>query len=161
MTASLEIRVPLLVSGPERRASVIHTPVSLIDVAPTLLDIAGIEIPESFSGRSLVPALEGSPLPDVAVVAELFEGGNEPPRQRLAVVRASEKIVRNADGSLHRFDLDRDPGQTQPQAVDAEQLTGLLGDWAAVVAGSHERPAEAPPLSAETREQLRALGYAP
>ena len=156
-----ELRVPLLISGPMRTASVIHGPVSLIDVAPTLLDIAGIEAPASFHGRSLVPALEGALLPDVPVIAELFEGGNEPPRQRLAVIRGSEKVVENMEGRLHRFDLDRDPHQTNPLAVDPDQLSALLGDWAPVIARSRETPTEAPLLSPETREQLRVLGYAP
>ncbi len=33
--------------------------VSLIDLPPTLLDIAGISIPQSFSGKSIVPMLSG------------------------------------------------------------------------------------------------------
>jgi arylsulfatase A-like enzyme len=156
-----EVRVPLLISSPKRTASVIHGPVSLIDIAPTLLDIAGIEAPASFSGRSLKPALEGEPLSDVPVIAELFEGGNEPPRHRLAVIRGSVKIIEDMDGSLHRFDLRRDPRQRNPLAADSDHLSRLSGDWAPVIARARETPTEAPPLSPETREQLRALGYAP
>lgn len=33
--------------------------VSLIDLPPTLLDIAGIQIPQSFSGKSIIPMLSG------------------------------------------------------------------------------------------------------
>ena len=156
-----EIRVPLLISGPQRTASVVHGPVSMIDVAPTLLDIAGIEAPASFRGRSLVPAFEGASLPDVPVIAELFEGGNEPPRQRLAVVQGSEKVVEDMDGSLHRFDLRQDPAQMNPLAVDSDHFSRLLGDWAPAISRSREAPADVPPLSPQTREQLRALGYAP
>ena len=33
--------------------------VELVDVAPTLLDIAGLEPPEAMRGRSLLPLLRG------------------------------------------------------------------------------------------------------
>jgi hypothetical protein len=65
------------------------------------------------------------------------------------------------DGSLHRFDLRRDPRQRNPLAADSDHLSRLSGDWAPVIARARETPTEAPPLSPETREQLRALGYAP
>lgn len=51
---------PLIISGGAfkggRKAEEL---VSLIDLPPTLLDIAGIEIPKSFSGKSIVPMLDG------------------------------------------------------------------------------------------------------
>ena len=39
----------------------IDEPVSVTSLAPTILDLLGLEIPESFPHGSLVPLLNGSP----------------------------------------------------------------------------------------------------
>ena len=56
------IRVPLVIRYPEQKQQgrIENSIVSLTDLAPTFLDLAGIEIPESMTGRSLVPLLEES-----------------------------------------------------------------------------------------------------
>jgi len=53
-------RIPLILcqpgSGTHRR---VDTPVSHIDILPTLLEVAGIERPEALQGKSLLPLIEG------------------------------------------------------------------------------------------------------
>lgn len=51
--------VPFFVVGPDIRPSVNEEIVLNIDMAPTLLELAGIVIPESIHGKSLVPLLKG------------------------------------------------------------------------------------------------------
>ena len=54
------LRVPLLVRGPGIQPG--STPASFvanIDLAPTFLDLAGVPIPSSMQGRSIVPLLHG------------------------------------------------------------------------------------------------------
>jgi arylsulfatase A-like enzyme len=131
-----EIRVPLFISGPNRREATVDTPVSLIDLAPTILDLAGLDPPESFHGRSLAPAIDGKPLPATPVVAELFQRWDEPPLDMLAVVSGSDLIVMEMDSRA-------------------------LGELEASIDLSREPPEEPPAVSPETREHLRALGYAP
>ncbi len=56
------IRVPLLVFDPRRSSPVGLEPTQMvlnIDIAPTLLDLAGLPIPAVMQGRSLVPLLRG------------------------------------------------------------------------------------------------------
>lgn len=56
------IKVPLIVRWPKGVASpgtVIEEPVLNIDIAPTLLDIAGVPIPATMQGRSFAPLLRG------------------------------------------------------------------------------------------------------
>lgn len=60
------IRVPLIVFDPRRE----HAEAELcdafalnVDIAPTLLDLAGVAIPEEMQGRSLVPWLDGARVP--------------------------------------------------------------------------------------------------
>lgn len=54
------LRVPLLISGPGIKAN--SSPAQFtanIDLAPTFLDLAGLTIPESMQGKSIVPLLRG------------------------------------------------------------------------------------------------------
>lgn len=54
------IRVPALLTGPRfDTGSVINEPVSLIDLPPTLLDAAGLDVPERMDGRSILSLLRG------------------------------------------------------------------------------------------------------
>jgi N-sulfoglucosamine sulfohydrolase len=57
------IRTPLIFHWPDRIANgrVSGELVSLISLAPTLLEAAGLSIPESMTGRSLLPLLMGEP----------------------------------------------------------------------------------------------------
>lgn len=53
-------RVPMMLSGPDIRPDiVIDQPVSLIDILPTLCEVAGVDIPSHIEGRSLLPLLAG------------------------------------------------------------------------------------------------------
>jgi arylsulfatase A-like enzyme len=152
-----EILVPLLINAPDDRASVTEEPVSLVDVAPTLLDLAGVAAPSSFGGRSLAAALAGERLEPVPVVSEIFQTTKNPPRHRLAVVGADEKIVLSPGGEVSRFDLRRDPNEAEPLPAVRDDLWRALGPFAgAIDLGSVP---EAPEIDAETRERLRALGY--
>lgn len=64
----LSIRVPLIVFDPRQPArlqgSIPEQPVLNIDIAPTLLDLAGVAIPTEMQGRSLVRILNGTPPAD-------------------------------------------------------------------------------------------------
>lgn len=53
------IRVPTVLTGPGFRGGQLPELVSLIDLPPTLLDAAGLEIPTQMQGRSLMPLLRG------------------------------------------------------------------------------------------------------
>ena len=59
------IRVPLLARWPGHIAPGSHPDalVSFLDIAPTLLDLAGAPVPADLQGQSLVPILEGRPNP--------------------------------------------------------------------------------------------------
>jgi arylsulfatase A-like enzyme len=64
-------KVPLLIAGPGIGAGTTSTPVSLVDIAPTVLDLADLEAGGmEFDGRSLGPSLEGGASPARAVVIE-------------------------------------------------------------------------------------------
>jgi arylsulfatase A-like enzyme len=57
------IRVPLVVydprAGKKLRGRVLNQMALNVDIAPTILEIAGVKLPEQIQGRSLVPLLKG------------------------------------------------------------------------------------------------------
>ena len=62
MPREASVRVPLIFRGPGIRAGQrVGTPVSLLDIHPTLLDMAGVSPPDACDGASLKPALCGRP----------------------------------------------------------------------------------------------------
>jgi arylsulfatase A-like enzyme len=153
-----EIRVPLLFSGPSRRNSTVATPVSLIDVAPTMLALAGVAEPPSFRGRSLVPALRGKMLRPRPVVAELFPRSDATPLHRLVVVTGNEEFSMNANGAITR--RPRSKPRVRPRSASSEELARALGEVHDWVDLSDRKAVAAPEISPEMQEQLRALGYA-
>lgn len=60
------LRIPLLIRYPrlELKGHVAREFSQNIDYAPTMLDLAGVPVPESMQGRSLKPILEGAPPED-------------------------------------------------------------------------------------------------
>ncbi|MGH9324083.1 MAG: sulfatase, partial [Vicinamibacteria bacterium] len=66
------LRVPLLVKLPGSRGAgqSVAAQVRGIDLAPTILDELGLEIPESFAGASLLPAIAGSGDPPEYAVSQ-------------------------------------------------------------------------------------------
>ncbi len=55
-----DIRIPLIIFDPRVRTKRIRDEFALVpDLAPTILELAGLEIPDTMQGTSLVPLLEG------------------------------------------------------------------------------------------------------
>lgn len=69
------LHVPLIVRAPDKPKGLrISTPVSTIDMVPTLLDFAGCQVDEPFEGVSLRPAIEGdSDSADRVVISEYHD----------------------------------------------------------------------------------------
>jgi arylsulfatase A-like enzyme len=57
-----ELHIPIMVSVPGIRPARITDPVSLLDMAPTVLSFMNIDAPSSFKGQSLVPVIKGDTL---------------------------------------------------------------------------------------------------
>lgn len=127
------LRVPLLVrppGGTDRR--VVDRQVRHVDLAPTLLNYAGVTSPETWRGKSLRPLVEGrvddpDPRPAVSEVASTKRTPGRIDEEALQVaVRSPRRKVLYEDGTITGFDLREDPHETAPvEDPQGEEWTPL------------------------------------
>ena len=116
------IRVPtVLTGGPFTGGGTLGELVSLVDLPPTLLDGAGLEIPDQMSGRSILPILGGggrtlaNPWPDDVFVQISESGlGRAVRTERWKYAVHSDRTQPGATsaeryGESHLYDLEADP----------------------------------------------------
>jgi choline-sulfatase len=115
-------RVPLLIRAPGGESSVrIAEPVSLLDVAPTLAEVAGVpgEPAEAVDGESLVPlmARQGAGRSRPVVGEYLAEGVNAP---AVMVRRGPHKFIACPGDPDQLYDLAQDPSELVNLASEPE-----------------------------------------
>jgi len=120
------IRVPLPVRAPALRPRRHDAPVETPDMMPTLLGLAGIEIPETVEGRDLSPVLRGRRRPDrdhaalILCAAPFGEWSAASGGRAYRGVRTRRHtFVRDHAGDWLLFDNDDDPYQMRNRAGDA------------------------------------------
>jgi arylsulfatase A-like enzyme len=172
-----QLRVPLLLLVPPglaaaRRLSaapgtVIGDQVQVVDLVPTLLDLAGVPSTVPMDGRSLVPLLDGRGLP----AGEAFaEGTNIRETDRRALRTLRFKFVHSiprrsrdpAAESYELFDLRADPGERTDLAARHPEVVALLAEKVRRLSeGETSEFEEEVPEGADPElvEQLKALGY--
>jgi arylsulfatase A-like enzyme len=128
-----EIRVPLLIAGPGIEPRTIRRPVGLVDLAPTLLDLAGFVPPgmPEMDGVSLAPVLDGERdgLEDGAAYAVQMIDRSVARGLRAVVVGRHKLIVDEADRPVGLFDYVSDRGELRDlAAVKPEVTRRLLGE---------------------------------
>lgn len=125
------IRVPLVVVGPGVPPTTIAEPVTLADLAPTFVELAGAPAAPRSDGRSLAP-LFTTPAEDTEralYFACRERGQGSEPRTRDAVREGRWKWLRRADHREELYDLASDPGEQhdlaagQPERVQAMART--------------------------------------
>ncbi len=149
------LRVPLLFNGPGISAQVSESPVSLIDVAPTIARLAGLP-PLDSDGVDLSPAFDGRPIPPRRLYAESFapllDFGWSPLR---AVREEGWKYIDAPRPEL--FSVDRDPGESENvAAAEAVRVAAMRERVNGYSAAALEPSAVA---DREAAARLQALGY--
>ena len=109
-------RVPLVLAGPGVPQGRVSAPVSHLDLAPTLADVAGIGPADSeFEGASLVPALAGTARGAAVISEYLAEGVTAP---AVMVRRGRYKLIRCPGDPDQLYDLEADPRELANLAAD-------------------------------------------
>jgi arylsulfatase A-like enzyme len=172
------LRIPLSITWqgriPARQA--LDFPVSNLDVAPTLLGLLGLPVPEAFQGRNWAPVLlrEEAPPSHSTTFHQAHKGAVSPNKDReqvrrkglleVSLVRDSHKETLRLKGGpeVQAFDLARDPGENKSliSGAPATASAGLEAWLQEVEAGLRSADDLPPPaLDAESVEKLRSLGY--
>ncbi len=165
------VRVPLLLRGPGVEKGRSATPVSGVDVAPTLLRHAGVAIPAGWSDVDLRRLGAASAERPVFTEATVADG------RWLAAVQGKHKAMLQVYperrlGASVAFDLATDPSEDPLRlAPEGDALVATLAARAAQdaalvpeVAGERDGPRTTGPnvdprVGGQAQDQLRALGY--
>lgn len=159
------VRVPLVLRGAPGDARLARVPrllpVSTMDVAPTLLSLAGVAVPREFRGRDLLTAElhEDVSLPSFGAYG--FEDLERDLGTEFSLRRGPWRyLVRSLDGAESLYDHRQDPAElTDVAAREPAVLAALRRELAAIRALGTARAPEVEP-DPEQAEALRALGYA-
>ena len=132
------VHVPLLVRAPGLPAGgTVTSPCSLVDLAPTCLELAGLPSPRTTDGVSLVAAARGAPsdrrVRSVVAPGEAAAGGAEVRRRRIAVRDATVAWIGTFDVStltwVEELWFDRVDGvEGPPRATPPAASAAFLGD---------------------------------
>lgn len=169
------LHIPMGITWPGHvEPRVVGAPALIIDLAPTVVGLLGIEVPDFFQGVDW---------------SRVFAGAAEEPRDRVTVYQAhrgsvgvkedqtkvrekgllevarledgKKEILRVTNSRRRVFDLSSDPGELENSAPERSEVSEGLQIWLDVVRAGLVLADELPPpsLSEEDMEALRALGY--
>jgi arylsulfatase A-like enzyme len=152
------VKVPLIVKFPHqvRAGERSEALVNNIDLAPTLLQCAGCDVPSSMRGMDLAANVQGRAL----VFAEGWGG-------RAYMVRSHKhKLLLCQDGTQSQFfDLERDPLELANSIADRVyqakivELTGALSRWALFEAPSQVYRDDCAPVIEGDNVPIRGDGH--
>jgi choline-sulfatase len=109
--------VPLVIAVPGGAARLAAGRVSLVDLAPTVLDLVGLDAPAGMNGVSLAAAVRaGAPVPPHPVLAELLRD-RRVPRDLVALYRGDWKLIRDLEvDAVELYDLRDDPDEADDRS---------------------------------------------
>ena len=149
------LRAPLLIRYPGHPGGVVREPVALLDLYPTILDVAGLPIPSDLEGVSLAPgrALD----PERVVFAETERGGG----QRAAIAPGYKLVANRRSGEMSLFETASDPSEREALEADGhpvgERLAAALERFACEVRA--ERVAPQVEVDEAEAARLNDMGY--
>ncbi|MBP1841220.1 sulfatase-like hydrolase/transferase [Formosa algae] len=125
-------RVPFIVKGPGLDSGKrVDGNMYLLDVLPTLCDLAGIEIPSTVEGKSIVPVLKGEQDVVRDVMYGVYAGGTKPGMR--TVKKGDWKLIKYdvMDGAVREtqlFNLAENPNEYLPEHHRSGDMETNLAD---------------------------------
>jgi arylsulfatase A-like enzyme/tetratricopeptide (TPR) repeat protein len=159
------VRVPFLVAWEEKvpARAVFDDEVSLVDLAPTVASLAGVEFSIALQGRDLSPLLLGGEAPEAGngvLVENLLPRLEFGWSEMYALRRGGWKLIDAPRPEL--YDLREDDGETRdlasgrPDEVDAGRR--IVRDWVERLERDASE-ASSGPADADVVDRLQSLGY--
>lgn len=157
------IQVPLIIKGPEVTAATrIKTPVSLVHIAPTLLNVAGLDgkLGNYTYGRPLTGTLAGAEPPREPVYSQQILYGH---KRRCIIDEQDWKLIISFDAREKPllFHLSDDPHEKNDvyakEPERAAQLRARLTEFFDTLPRASSF--DATPIDGSTADQLRNVGY--
>ncbi len=150
------IRIPLVMKVPGFSGTRMEQLVAETQVSPTILALAGLPVPDSFSAPIIPFDADGfSAGGDHTIIAETLREAD-----KRAVVQDRWKFI--LDKKKHRrylFDLSKDPSEKHNLAGREPATTSRLLSLVEKHYAGGRTQIQAQPLAPETKEALEALGY--
>jgi arylsulfatase A-like enzyme len=157
-----EVGIPLIVKYPgENMGRIVDDLVSQIDVAPTVLEVAGIPLSSTFKGQSLRQPVD----PDRFLYSEAFMPRapygltRRYRRTQKAVYQHFQKYIEATTGQRELYDMRLDPEEKRDlynaNLLLSASLEQVLKQWAA----HQPRHSSVGSTPDEVLKQLKSLGY--
>lgn len=123
-------RIPLIIAGPDlAKGQTVETPVSLIDMAPTICDLADMPHRQAFSGESLLPVAKGDGQPERGWAMAMYSGVTTNTISYM-IRQGNDKLIAYEGYAPRLFDLAQDPAELHDLAEERperrEELLKLL-----------------------------------
>ena len=152
------VEVPLILFGAGVPVGVVESRVRNIDVAPTLLGLAGVPAPEGFEGSDLLRLRTEGRIPDLPAFSEDISYGFE---QKALHAGGFKFIHRLREGESDLlFDKRADPDElVDILATDPATAAGMSARLDSLLASLDKADRRGVVVDEATRRQLRALGY--
>lgn len=163
------LHVPLCFSIPGTLPEGAQTeyPAALLDVAPTILDILGIAMPDQMQGRSLFGALAGAPVPD-DVHLRFGAVRSQIHSVRRGDMKLIKKLVSSANAPIKHYqselyDLTRDPDEKvnlwSRKPIEGKYLHQMLVKALASSGGTTGHTIDPETIDPNILQNLKDLGY--
>ncbi len=175
------IRIPIVVGGPGIKPRACPDPISLVDIAPTIIELLGLQAPTRLDGESFAQSLYTDVRGRLRTLYAMeysyqWEAGKRRPvRSRgrfdglgkllkapamIAVIRGRYWFIRGPGDNEEVYDMETDPRQTKNQLahIAGSHLLAELRAAASKRGGVSEDP-ETIPNDPELSKELKSLGY--
>ncbi|KAA9397859.1 hypothetical protein Har1130_06770 [Haloarcula sp. CBA1130] len=157
------LHVPLVIAGdvPSNHQENVNSPVSLTDIAPTVLQSAGVEIDEiDFSGQSM---LNGHRSPERTIIAQStspgdpvdFNNGSDTHWMGARII-ADQKVIADSNDATEIYELPDETSESSDALSDEEMASAVREIKENVELSAEQSDLE---IGDDTEKRLKELGY--